>query len=115
MMLPWRILLLALFASVAFGAAAADRFFAYNLTTSTEFTGVYLAPTGTEKWGPNQALNDKDRSLEASERLTLTGIGRGRFDVKLQDRKGHTCVKHGVDLSRDTSFDIRDADLVDCR
>ncbi len=106
---------LALCAFVTFGAAAADRFFAYNLTTSTEFTGVYLAPAGTENWGPNQALNDKDKSLETSERLALTGIGRGRFDVKLQDRKGHTCVKRDVDLARDTSFDIRDGDLVDCR
>ncbi len=95
--------------------AAADRFFAYNLTTSTEFTGLFLAPAGTENWGANQALNDKDKSLDASERLLLTGIAHGRFDVKLRDRKGRTCVKRDVDLTRDTSFDIRDDDLADCR
>jgi hypothetical protein len=107
------LLLLALGASTRVGAA--DRFFIYNLTTSTEFTGVFLAPAGTENWGANQALNDKDKSLETSERLPLTGISHGMFDVKLQDRKGHVCVKHGVDLARDTSFDVRDADLAACR
>ena len=109
------LLLLALCASAGWGAAAAERFFVYNLTTSTEFTGVFLAPAGTENWGANQALNDKDKSLETSERLPLSGISRGVFDIKLQDRKGHICVKHDVDLTRDTSFDIRDSDLVDCR
>jgi len=109
------LLLLASCVSAGSGAAAADRFFVYNLTTSTEFTGLFLAPAGTENWGANQALNDKDKSLETSERLPLTGISRGVFDVKLQDRKDHTCVKRGVDLRRDTSFEIRDADLVDCR
>jgi len=107
------LLLLALCVSAGVGAAA-DRFFVYNLTTSTEFTGVFLAPVGTETWGANQALNDKDKSLETSERLPLIGISRGKFDVKLQDRKGHVCVKRGVDLTRDTSFDIRDADLAGC-
>ena len=109
------LLLLASCVSAGSGAAAADRFFAYNLTTSTEFTGLFLAPAGTDNWGANQALNDKDKSLETSERLPLTGISRGVFDVKLQDRKDHTCVKRGVDLKRDTSFEIRDTDLVDCR
>ncbi|MBN9560328.1 MAG: hypothetical protein J0H14_06295 [Alphaproteobacteria bacterium] len=108
------LLLLGLCASAG-ASAAAERFFVYNLTTSTEFTGVFLAPAGTEKWGANQALNDKDKSLETSERLPLTGISRGKFDVKLQDRKGHVCVKRGVDLTQDTSFDIRDTDLADCR
>ena len=97
------------------GAGAAERFFAYNLTTATEFTGVFLAPAGSQDWGPNQALNDKDHSLETSERLPLTGIARGRFEVKLETRKGRSCIKHDVDLTRETSFDIHDADLAGCR
>jgi hypothetical protein len=95
--------------------AAADRLFVYNQTTSTEFTGVYLAPAGTEAWGRNQALNDRDGSLETSERLPITGLSRGRFDVRLVDRKGHSCVLPGVDLTRETSFEIRDGDLARCR
>ena len=95
-------------------ASAADRFFVYNLTASQTFTGVYLAPSGTERWSANQALNDKDKEVEPSERLVLKDITRGKFDVKLVDRSGRTCVRHDVDLSRDTTFDVRDADLTDC-
>ena len=90
-------------------------FFVYNLTTSTEFTGVFLAPAGTQNWGPNQALNDKDHSLDVTERLRITGIARGRFDVKLQTEKGRTCVKSNVDLTKETTFDIRDTDIAGCR
>ena len=97
------------------GAAAADKFFAFNLTTATNFTGLALAPEGTENWGPNQALNDPDHVLDASERLTLKGIQRGRFDVKLQTKKGCIVIKHGVDLTHDLTFDIRDGDLGGCR
>ena len=99
----------------AVSAQAADRFYVYNMTTSTEFTAIYLAPAGTQAWGPNQTLNDKDHSLETSERLPVTGIAHGRFDVRIQDSKGRTCIKHGVDLTRETTFDIRDADLSGCR
>ena len=45
--------------------AAPDRFFGYNQTTATVFTGVFLAPEGTDEWGPNEALNDKDKTWEA--------------------------------------------------
>jgi hypothetical protein len=97
-----------------FQAAAADRFFLYNLTTSTTFTGVYLAPAGSGHWGSNQALNDKDKSVDPSERLQIKDIERGRFDAKIVDQKGRTCIRRGIDLGKDTTFDIRDADLADC-
>jgi hypothetical protein len=99
----------------ALPAAGADRFFLYNLTTSTTFTGVYLAPAGTDRWGSNQALNDKDKVLDPSERLAIKDIARGQFDAKLVDKSGRTCIRRGVDLRQDTTFDIRDGDLTDCR
>ena len=95
-------------------ASAADRFFLYNLTTSATFTGVYLAPAGTDHWGSNQALNDKDKTVDPSERLAIKDIERGRFDAKIVDQKGRTCIRRGIDLSKDTTFDIRDTDLTDC-
>jgi hypothetical protein len=96
-------------------SGAEQKFFAYNSTTRTDFTGVYLAPAGTQDWGPNQAQNDKDKSLDAGERLTLTGLSSGRFSVKLVDRAGRTCVLQSVDLTKDSSFQIRDGQLSDCR
>lgn len=95
-------------------AAAADRFFGFNLTASTVFTGVYLAPEGTTDWGQNEALNDKDHTWEYGERLRITGVSRRMYDLKLIDRSGRVCIKHGVDLRSDTTFDIRDDDLRTC-
>jgi hypothetical protein len=99
---------------VSLHADAADRFYLYNLTASTTFTGVYMAPAGTDRWGSNQALNDKDKELDPSERLPIKDIGHGRFDAKIVDQKGRSCIRHGIDLSKDTTFDIRDTDLADC-
>jgi hypothetical protein len=94
---------------------AADRFFAYNQTTAADFTGVYLAPEGTTRWGPNEALNDKDKRWDSGERLIIRNASRSRFDLKLVDQTGRTCLKKGVDLTQDTTFDIRDDDLAACR
>ncbi|MGH7072412.1 MAG: hypothetical protein ACREFO_20730 [Acetobacteraceae bacterium] len=81
----------------------------------TSFTGVYLAPAGTATWGPNQALNDDDKELDFGERLTLTGLNPGIYDVKLIDKDGRACIMHKVDLAKAASFEIRDADLSDCK
>jgi hypothetical protein len=99
---------------ISFSAVAADRFFGYNETTATVFMGVYLAPEGTGSWGPNEALNDKDKVWDTGERLPIKGVGRGRFDLKVVDRAGRSCIKHGIDLTHDLTFDVRDGDLVDC-
>ena len=96
-------------------AVAASRFAAFNMTATTDFDGVYLAPAGTQDWGPNQALNDSDKQLQHGERLRLKGITHGRYDVKVTWGTGHSCIKHGVDLTRDPTFDIRDTDLAKCR
>jgi hypothetical protein len=89
----------------------ADRFFVYNLTSASDLGGLYLAPAGTTDWGPNQTLNDRDHQLEPTERLAVTGIGHGVYDVRAVTTQGHACVKVAVDLTHDTTFDIRDADL----
>ena len=110
-----RVLPVLICALLAAHALAADRFSGFNETASTEFTGVYLAPRGTSQWGPNQALNDKDKSWEPGERLQVKGASRDVFDLKVVDRAGHVCIKHGIDLTNDTTFDIRDADLNGCK
>ena len=93
---------------------AEQRFFVYDLTTATRFTEVYLAQSGSGRWGANQALNDKDRVLDPGERLAITAIARGVYDVKFVDPDGRVCIKTGVDLTRDATFDIRDTDLTKC-
>ena len=90
------------------------RFVAFNSTTSTDFSALDLAPAGTDNWGPNQVLNEKDKSWEASERIRLSGITHGRYDARLVDEKGRKCRLSDVDLTKDTSFEVRDADLASC-
>jgi hypothetical protein len=94
--------------------SAAEQFVGFNETTSTVFAGVYLAPAGSTWWGPNQALNDKDRSWDYGERLKITGLSRGVFDLKLIDRSGRACVKHSIDLTKERTFEVRDEDLRGC-
>jgi hypothetical protein len=100
---------------ISVSAEAGQNYFAYNLTAVTTFTGVYLTPIGTTKWGPNQAMNDDDKELDFGERLTLTGLTPGIYDVKLVDKRGRICILHHVDLTKATSFDIRDSGLTDCK
>ena len=102
-------------ASCVSARAREARFVAFNSTASTDFTALYLAPAGTDHWGPNQVLNEKDKSWEASERIRLSGITPGRYDARLVDEKGRTCRLSNVDLTKDTSFEVRDTDLASCR
>lgn len=113
-MLARRIMAIVVIATITAGASAADRFFMYNLTATTVFTGVFLAPGKTESWGANQALNDKDKAVDPSERLLIKDIQRGVFDLKLVDGKGRTCLVRGIDLRNDTTFAVHDSDLTNC-
>jgi hypothetical protein len=100
---------------VATGARAADRMQFWNLTGTT-VTQLYLAPAGTTKWGPNQCANDKDGSVDPDERLRLTGVGAGQYDVRLTDANGRTCMARNVTLQtgRAYAFSLSEADLTEC-
>jgi hypothetical protein len=84
--------------------------------TSKEFRGVYLAPAGTAQWGPNQADNDDDHAVSADERLKITGIAPGVYDVKLVEASGRTCIVGGVEVkgSGRVAFAIGEAQLTSC-
>jgi hypothetical protein len=60
------------------------------------------------------AAGHRRLGADAGERLAIKGVGRGRFDLKIVDRAGRVCIKHGLDLTRDLTFDVRDSDLVGC-
>lgn len=94
-------------------AAAPMRF--WN-TTSFTITELYLAPAGTTEWGPNQCLNDPDRAVDTDERLTLKDVTPGRYDVKLADKNGRTCIVRNVEVKsgRPYAFSIGESDLTDC-
>jgi hypothetical protein len=108
-------LLLAGVLILAAPASAAERLRFWNLTTTT-IAELYLAPAGTASWSANQCLNDRDGTVDSDERLTITGIEPGIYDVKLVDKKGRMCRLSGVkvEAGRPYAFSISDRDLSDC-
>jgi len=104
-----------LLASLAVPALAKDMQF-WN-QTSKEFTGVFLAPVGSTQWGRNQTDNDDDHSVSADERLKITGIAPGHYDVKLVDKAGRTCVVHDVEAKAagKVAFTVTEKQLTDCK
>jgi opacity protein-like surface antigen len=103
-----------LLAALAASAQAKDMQF-WN-ETSKEFTGVYLAPAGTTQWGPNQTDNDDDHAVSADERLKVTGVAPGRYDVKLVEKSGRICIVRGVEAKATgkVAFSIAERQLTDC-
>lgn len=95
---------------------AAERLRFWNLTTAT-ISELYLAPAGSGQWGPNQCLNDRDKSVDPDERLAITGIEPGRFDAKLVDKKGRVCTVPNLEVKsgRPYAFSISDKDLTNCK
>jgi hypothetical protein len=86
----------------------------WNLTTAT-VSGLQLSPAGKENWGPNQTLNDRDKEVDHDERLRITGIEAGRYDVKIAYPDKRECVVRNVDIKADAVFSIADRDLEECR
>ena len=96
-------------------ALAADRMQFWNLT-STTITGLTLAPAGTTAFGPNQCVNDRDGAVDHDERLRLTGIQPGRYDVQVTDKRGRVCMARDVAVKGEGryAFSLSDEDLKEC-
>jgi hypothetical protein len=85
----------------------------WNLTRNT-IAELRLAPAGTQDWGPDQCKNDKDGTVEADERLRMSGVPSGSYDVKLTDLTGRVCVVRGVRIEAGAIFAIEEKDLTSC-
>ncbi len=87
----------------------------WNLTNET-VTSLTLAPAGTDKFGPNQCANDRDGEVDYNERLRLTGVEPGKYDVRLGFKNGLTCIARGVELRGEGryAFSLEPSDLTDC-
>ena len=96
-------------------ARSADQMRFWNLT-GTKITKLYLAPTGTTKWSPDQCANDPDGSVDPDERLKLAGLTAGQYDVKLTDANGRTCFAKDVTLQSGKSyaFPLSESNLKEC-
>ncbi len=97
-------------------AMAQERMAFWNLTTST-ITNLVMAPAGSSEFGPNQCANDRGGSVDHDERLRLTGIAPGRYDVQLTTKPGRMCTVRNVEVKSGGkyAFSLADSDLVDCK
>ena len=110
-----------LLASIAFGLVGSSveaqdrkgiRFWNLALHTITTFQ---MSPAGENIWGPGQCKNDRDGTVDHDERLRITGIEPGRYDVKLADRIGRICIVRDVEVKAAAVFTIEEKQLTDCR
>jgi hypothetical protein len=85
----------------------------WNLTGET-ITHLSLAPAGTANWGPDQCRNDPDGTVDFDERLRITGISSGRFDVRFADKTGRNCIVKDVDVKAGAVFSIGKEALDHC-
>ena len=99
------------------GAARAEQRLAFwNLTSST-ITNLVMAPAGSGQFGPNQCANDSDGAVDHDERLRLSGVTPGRYDVRLTRKSGQVCMVRDVEVKPGGkyAFSLADADLTDCK
>jgi hypothetical protein len=82
--------------------------------TGVTIVNLQFAPLGSGAWGPNQCKNDDEGEVDHNERLTLTGIQAGRYDVKLGDKKGRVCTIKNVDVQEGNPVIVREQDLASC-
>jgi hypothetical protein len=52
--------------------------------------------------------------VDHDERLRITGIEPGRYDVRLKDKSGRICTVRNVDVKDGAIFTIEEKDLADC-
>jgi hypothetical protein len=85
----------------------------WNLTSSAVID-LRLAPAGTGEFGENQCLNDKDAEVDHDERLQVTGVKTGKYDVKIGFPGGRVCAAKNLSVESGEVFSVEDKDLVDC-
>ena len=95
-------------------AHAADKGIRFWNLTSATIVKLQLSPAGKDAWGPDQCRNDKDGTVDHDERLRITGVGPGRYDLRV-GYKDRVCLVRGVEIKDGGVFSIEDKDLTECK
>jgi len=100
---------------VGTGATAQDRkgIRFWNLTLHT-IKNLRMSPAGENTWGRDQCQNDRDGAVEHDERLRITGIAPGHYDVNVVDETGRNCIVRNIDVQAGAIFSIEERQLTDC-
>jgi hypothetical protein len=108
------LLLLFLIAGVSTADAQQQRPTRFWNLTRHVISDLSLAPAGTTDWGPNQCKNDKDGTVDPDERLRITGVPPGTYDVRVQDVSGRMCIVRGIKVEAGEIFSIEEKELTSC-
>lgn len=82
--------------------------------TGQTIVKLQLAPAGTTAWGPDQCANDDEGAVDHNEKLTLTGVASGRYDLKIAEKNGRVCVAKNIDIKEGAQFSVKEQDLTNC-
>jgi len=85
----------------------------WNLTVNT-ITALQVSPAGKQEWGANQCKNDRDGTVDHDERLRITDVNAGSYDVKIADKTGRVCIVRNIDLKEGAVFTIEEKQLTEC-
>lgn len=99
---------------VLFGGAVAhakDTQF-WNLTQN-KITKLQLSQPGKNEWGADQTANDSDHIVDADERLKITDVVPGKYDVRFTDDTQRVCTVRNVLVKLREIFSIDEAQLKD--
>lgn len=92
-------------------AAAPKPMKIWNLTAAT-IVDFRLAPSGASSFGRNLTLDDKDKTIDVDERLTLRDIAPGVYDARVTFRNGRACRVAGLKLAAGEIASIEEKDLL---
>ncbi len=98
--------------SAALSADKPTRF--WNLTANT-IVSLQLSPAGQQTWGRDQCENDRDHEVDHDERLRITDVAPGHYDVRFKDKTGRVCVIKDIDVKDGAIFSIEEMELTDCK
>ena len=84
----------------------------WNLTSQTVIA-LRLSHEGSGEYGPNIADADAD-GVDHDERLKITDLPTGRYDVQLKFKGGRTCFARRMAVVTGKVFSVEDRDLKDC-
>ncbi len=85
----------------------------WNLTLNT-IVSLQLSPAGQQAWGRDQCENDRDHEVDHDERLRITDVAPGRYDVRFKDKTGRVCVVKDITVQDGEIFSIEEKDLAGC-
>jgi hypothetical protein len=83
----------------------------WNLTAAT-IVDFRLAPSGASTFGANLTLDDKDKTIDIDERLTLRDIAPGVYDARITFRNGRACRVNGLKLAAGEITSVEEKDLL---